>query len=60
MNDEQWIAVVLNLMEDEACMWALPHLENLARRDMAFSDHYNFFVKAFTKRFAPLNTTEAA
>ena len=60
MNDKQWITVVLNLMDDEACMWALPHLENLARRGVAFSNYYNFIVEAFTKRFAPLNTTKAA
>ena len=60
MNNKRWIAAVLNLMEDEACMWALPHLESMARRGMAFSNIYNYFVKAFSKRFAPLNTTEAA
>ena len=54
-NDERWIAVVLNLMEDEARTWALPYLELLA-----FQGDYNQFVQAFLKRFAPLDTTEAA
>ena len=58
MNNKRWIVVVLNLMEDEARMWALPHLESLATRGMAFSNIYHFFVEAFTKRFAPLNTTD--
>ena len=59
-NDKHWISVVLNLMEDEAHTWALPYLELLAKGCMAFTNNYQYFVDAFTKRFAPLDTTEAA
>ena len=59
-DDERWIAAVLNLMEDEARTWALPYLELLAQGLLAFQGDYNKFVQAFLKRFAPLDTTEAA
>ena len=59
-NDERWIAAVLNLMEDEARTWALPYLKLLAQGLLAFQGDYNQFVQAFLKRFAPLDTTEAA
>ena len=59
-NDERWIAATLNLMEDEARTWALPYLELLAQGLLAFQGDYNQFVQAFLKRFAPLDTTEAA
>ena len=32
----------------------------LARGHLAFANNYQYFVDAFTKRFAPLDTTEAA
>ena len=54
-NDKQWIAAVFNLMEEEVRTWVLPYPELLA-----FQGDYNNFVQAFLKRFAPLNTTEAA
>src|ERR1700761_4008957 len=47
-------------MEDEARTWALPYLELLAKGRLAFSGNYDYFVQAFLKRFAPLDTTEAA
>ena len=47
-------------MEDEARTWALPYLELLAQGLLAFQGDYNQFVQAFLKRFAPLDTTEAA
>ena len=59
-NDERWIAAALNLMEEEARTWALPYLELLAQGLLAFQGDYNQFVQAFLKRFAPLDTTEAA
>ena len=59
-NDEQWIAAALNFMEEEARTWALPYLELLAQGLLAFQGDYSHFVQAFLKRFAPLNTTEAA
>ena len=59
-NDDKWIAAVLNLMEDEARTWALPYLETLAAGRHPFSGYYRNFTEAFTKRFAPLDSTEAA
>ena len=59
-NDERWIAAALNLMEEEARTWALPYLELLAQGLLAFQGDYSHFVQAFLKRFAPLDTTEAA
>ena len=59
-NDERWIAAALNLMENEARTWALPYLELLAQGLLAFQGDYNQFVQVFLKRFAPLDTTEAA
>ena len=58
-NDDKWIAAVLNLMEDEARTWALPYLEMLAQGRHPFSGLYRNFTDAFTKRFAPLDSTEA-
>ena len=59
-NNEKWIAAILNLMEDEARTWVLPHLEQLANGRSAFNGLYQEFTEAFTKRFAPLDTAEAA
>ena len=59
-NDQKWISAVLNLMEDEVCTWALPHLKWLASGLSPFHGLYNIFVDAFTKRFAPHNSTEVA
>ena len=58
-NDDKWIATILNLMEDEARTWALPYLETLALGRHPFSGLYRNFMDAFTKRFAPLDSTEA-
>ena len=58
-NDDKWIAAVLNLMEDEARTWALPYLETLATGRHPFHGLYRNFTDAFTKRFAPLDSTEA-
>ena len=46
-------------MEDEARTWALPYLETLANGRHPFSGLYRNFTDAFTKRFAPLDSTEA-
>ena len=59
-NEDKWIAAVLNLMEDKARTWALPYLEMLAQSLHPFSGSYTNFTKAFTKCFAPLDSTEAA
>ena len=47
-------------MEDEARTWALPYLETIASGRTPFSGLYQLFMEAFTKRFALLDTTEAA
>ena len=47
-------------MEDEARTWALPHLEEIAAGRTPFAADYAQFVIAFNKRFAPLDSTEAA
>lgn len=58
-NHVKWIAAVFNLMEDEACTWALPHLEQLSTGGSLFRGDYNQFVLAFNKHFAPLDSAEA-
>ena len=58
-NDDKGIATILNLMEDEARTWALPYLEMLAQGRHPFSGLYRNFTDAFTKRFTPLDSTEA-
>ena len=58
-NDDKWIAAILNLMEDKARTWALPYLETIASGRNPFSGLYWLFMEAFTKQFAPLDTTEA-
>ena len=59
-NHTKWIAAILNLMEDEARTWALPHLEEIATGRSPFAADYAQFIVAFNKRFAPLDSTEAA
>ena len=59
-NDNKWIATVLNLMEDKARTWALPYLEMLTKGRHPFQGLYRNFTDAFTKRFTPLDSTEAA
>ena len=58
-KDNKWIAAILNLMEDEARTWALPYLETIASGRTPFNGLYRHFTEAFTKRLAPLDTTEA-
>ena len=59
-NDNKWIAAVLNLMEDEARTWALPYLEEIANSGTPFGGDYNEFIRAFNKRFALMDSAEAA
>src|ERR1700761_5101135 len=59
-NHGKWIAAVLNLMEDEAQTWALPCLEEIANGGSPFGGDYIQFIVAFNKRFAPMDSAEAA
>ena len=59
-NHVKWIAAILNLMEDEACTWALPYLEDLAQGGSTFTGDYDNFVAMFNKGFAPHDLTETA
>ena len=45
-------------MEDEACTWALPYLEELLTGGSPFTRDYGNFVTAFNKRFTPHDSTE--
>jgi hypothetical protein len=47
-------------MEGDAHTWALPHLEELQAGQNPFSGNWQAFVDQFTRRFAPLDTAEAA
>ena len=59
-NHVKWIAAILNLMEDKACTWALPYLEELAQGSSPFTGYYDNFVAAFNKCFVPHDSTETA
>jgi hypothetical protein len=59
-NDVKWIQAVLNLMEGEARTWALPHLEIIKTGAMPFGGDWTDFEREFTKRFIPLDISEAA
>ena len=53
-KDLDWIQVVLNLMEGDACMWCLPALLEWLRKDEEpFDKDWAKFEDAFTKRFIP-------
>jgi hypothetical protein len=58
-NDVKWIQAVLNLMEGEARTWALPHLEIIKTGAMPFGGDWTDFEQEFTKRFIPLDISEA-
>ena len=51
---------VLNLMEGDACTWALPHLELLSKGTVPFTGSWDKFIADFTKQFIPLDISEAA
>ena len=60
VNEKQWIAAVLNLMEEGAHTWALPYLEELGRGKQPFKGDWAEFEKAFTQRFMPQDSQEVA
>jgi hypothetical protein len=56
----RWIQAALNLMEGDACTWALPYLEEIQAGNMPFSGVWQTFLDHFTRHFAPLNTEDSA
>jgi hypothetical protein len=60
INEERWIQSVLNLMEGDARTWALPYLEELRTGTIPFNGLWATFVDHFSRRFAPLDTADAA
>jgi hypothetical protein len=56
----RWIQAALNLMEGDACTWALPYLEEIQAGNMPFGGVWQTFLDHFTRRFAPLNTEDSA
>jgi hypothetical protein len=60
INQTSWIQSVLNLMEGDTRTWALPHLEELQHGWDPFGGIWQTFVNHFSRRFAPLDTAEAA
>ena len=47
-------------MEEDACTWALPYLEELGRGKQPFKGDWVEFEKAFTQRFIPQDSQEVA
>jgi hypothetical protein len=56
----RWIQAALNLMEGDACTWALPYLEEIQVGNMPFGGVWQTFLDHFTRHFAPLNTKDSA
>ena len=48
-NDGRWIQTVLNLMDEDACIWVLPHLETLRNRTIPFGQNWQQFKRGFIK-----------
>jgi hypothetical protein len=59
-NHRHWIQTELNLMEGDACTWALPYLEDVSHRNTLFRADWALFTNVFLKRFAPLDSSESA
>ena len=60
VNEKRWISAVLNLMDEDACTWALPYLEELGRGKLPFKGSWVDFEAAFTQRFMPQDSQEVA
>ena len=58
-NNGKWIQAVLNLMEGDTRMWALPHLELLSKGTVPFMGSWDKFIADFTKQFILLDVSEA-
>ena len=48
-NDAKWIQAVLNLMDEDARTWILPHLEELRRGIIPFTSSWRQFEREFIK-----------
>jgi hypothetical protein len=59
-NHRHWIQTALNLMEGDACTWALPYLEDISHGNTLFRADWALFTDMFLKRFAPLDSSESA
>ena len=59
-NDNKWIQTVLNLMDEDARTWILPHLEELRRGVIPFTGSWRQFEREFIKRWIPQDLTESA
>ena len=59
-NDTKWIQAVLNLMDEDARTWILPHLEELRRGVIPFTSSWRQFEREFIKRWIPQDMTESA
>jgi hypothetical protein len=59
-NHRHWIQTALNLMEGDACTWALPYLEDVSQGNTPFRADWALFTDTFLKRFAPLDLSESA
>ena len=46
-DDVKWIQAVLNLMEGDAQVWALPHLEELTKLQVPFEQDWRNFERNF-------------
>ena len=53
VNEKRCISAVLNLMDEDACTWALPYLEELGRGKLPFKGSWPDFEVAFTQQFMP-------
>jgi hypothetical protein len=49
INEERWIQSVLNLMEGDACTWALPYLEELRTGTIPFAGLWATFIDHFSR-----------
>ena len=59
-NDHKWIQAVLNLMDEDARTWILPHLEELRRGVIPFTGSWRQFEREFIKWWIPQDITESA
>ena len=59
-HDAKWIQAVLNLMDEDARTWILPHLEELRRGTIPFGSSWQCFEREFIKQWIPQDMTESA
>ena len=51
-DTQKWITSALSLMQDEAAIWATPHLEAIGQNQITFPT-WESFTQAFRERFEP-------